>query len=331
MNSKQFIWIFLIALVGCKDDQTGAVNGLEGHFEKVWNDFNQTYSYFELKGIDWDSVYNKNRSKVINGQTTSSELADILGEMTLALRDIHVRFTAGTTMYQFQNRDQFASNAPSNAPNYLSSISFDTNTLLFGDIRNLSIAYLRVKNLSSRGDFQPLASVPSEISDKAGLILDLRDNEGGSDAIARSFVNKITGTERIHELVRFRNGPGRNDFGDWIEAKITPDDPIVFENPIVVLINRGVASSAESFVTMMMTLPNTTLVGDTTRGSTGNPKEFTLSNGWRYRVSSWQAVTPEFEFIEDHGIAPDIAINNTAESMNEGRDLILEKAIELLQ
>jgi C-terminal processing protease CtpA/Prc len=116
-----------------------------------------------------------------------------------------------------------------------------------------------------------------------------------------------------------------------IEAKITPNDPIVFENPIMVLINRGVVSSSESFVTMMMTLPNTTLVGDTTRGSTGNPEEFVLSNGWKYRISSWQAVTPAFEFIEDQGIARDIVIYNREESMNEGRDLILEKAIELLQ
>lgn len=321
----------MVAFVGCKDDETVAVNDLEGHFEKVWSDFDQTYSYFELKGIDWDSVFNENRPKIINGQTTSPELADILAGMTMALRDIHVRFTVGSTTYQFQNRDQFTSNSPSNAHNYLSSISFDTNTLLFGDIDHLNIAYLRVKNLSNSGDFQPLESVLSELSNKDGLILDLRDNGGGSDGIARSFVSKITELERIHELFRFRNGPGRNEFGDWMEAKIIPDDPIDFENPIIVLINRGVVSSAESFVTMMMTLPNTTLVGDTTRGSTGNPKEFALSNGWTYRISSWQAVTPAFEFIEDQGIAPDIVINNTEESMSEGTDLILEKAIELLQ
>jgi carboxyl-terminal processing protease len=191
--------------------------------------------------------------------------------------------------------------------------------------------YVRIKNLSGNGDFQPLQSVLSELSQKDGIILDLRDNGGGNDGIARGFVNKITEIERTYELVRFRNGPGRNDFGDWIEAKITPDDPITFEKPIIVLINRGVVSSAESFVAMIKTLPNAILLGDTTRGSTGNPKEFILSNGWKYHISSWQSVTPDFEFIEDQGIAPDVVINNTEESVEEGRDLILEKAIELLE
>lgn len=167
MNLKSIIWIFLVVLVGCKDDDGIAPNDLEGHFEKVWNDFDQTYSYFELKGIDWDSVYAANRPKVINGQTTTSELADILAEMTMALRDIHVRFTVGSTTYRFQNRDQFPANSPANAHNYLASSS-NTNTLLFGTVKDLNVAYLRVKNLSNEGDFQLLESVPSAIADKEG-------------------------------------------------------------------------------------------------------------------------------------------------------------------
>lgn len=331
MQFKKVILIFLVILVGCKDDNEVSVNDFEAHFEKVWADFDQTYSYFELKGIDWDSVYNETRPKIINGQTTSSELADIISEMTMALKDLHVQLIVNNKVYRFENRDLFENNSPSNARNYLESISFDNNSLLFGNIENLNVSYLRIKNLSDESDFQLLESVLAELPNKDGLILDLRDNGGGNDGIARNFVNKLTEIERIYGLVRFRSGPARNDFGDWTEVKITPNDPIIFEKPIIVLINRGVVSSAESFVSMMMTLPNTTLVGDTTRGSTGNPKEFVLSNGWKYRISSWQSVTPQFDFIEDRGIAPDIAINNTDVSMNEGRDLIVEKAIELLE
>jgi C-terminal processing protease CtpA/Prc len=52
-----------------------------------------------------------------------------------------------------------------------------------------------------------------------------------------------------------------------------------------------------------------------------------MNGGLSVRAS----VTPDFEFIEDQGIAPDVVINNTEESVEEGRDLILEKAIELLE
>lgn len=332
MDLTKRLLVLFILLVACKGNEpVDPTNDLEGYFEQVWSDFDETYSYFELKGIDWDSVYTVNRPKVVNGQTTSNELADIIGEMVVSLKDLHLYFKAGNNVYRFQNRDQFASNSPTNAPNYLSSTTFNTNTVQYGDIQNSNIAYLQIKTLNKNSDFSPLETVLSELPGKDGLILDLRDNGGGSDGIARNFVNRLTLEEKTHEFYRFRNGPGRNDFGSWKEAKIKPDNPIDFDKPIVVLTNRGVVSSTESFVTMMRVLPNTTFIGDTTRGSTGNPKLFTLSNGWEYNISRWQAVTPEFEYIEDRGIAPDIAINNTDETMSEGRDLILEKAIELMQ
>lgn len=112
---------------------------------------------------------------------------------------------------------------------------------------------------------------------------------------------------------------------------MTPYNPVDFNKPITVLTNRYVVSSGEGFVTMMMVLPNTTLIGDTTRGATANPKEFSLPNGWKYWVSSWQGTTSTHQLIEDQGIAPDISVTNTEESMEEGKDLILEKAINMIQ
>ena len=265
---------------------------------------------------------------MVNGETTTTELASILGDMTLALQDLHVNFVAGNNGYQFDNRDQFASNAPVNAVRYLSTISINTNTVRYGLIEELNVAYLHIKTLNGSSNFSPLEDVFADLPERDGVILDLRDNGGGSNGVARAFVNKLTTEERVYELVRFRNGPGRDDFGDWIEGTIAPDDPIDFDAPIVVLTNRGTVSSAESFVLMMSSLPNVTIVGDTTRGSTGNPKVFTLSNSWTYKISSWQAATIDFELIEDRGVAPDIAIANTESSVDAGLDLILERAFE---
>lgn len=329
---RRIAFVGFILLASCdNDDDIKRGNDLEAIFDEAWNEFDRTYSYFEIKEVDWDSLYAANRPKIINGQTTPLELAEILGEMTLLLKDLHVQFVAGSTVYQYKNRNDFAANSPENAVNYLSAISSNTNTLIIGDIDDSNLQYLRFKNLSRNGNFQSLESVINNLADKDGLVLDLRDNGGGNEAIAKDFVNRITRAERTYQLVRFRNGPARNDFGDWIEASIIPENSVNFEKPIVVLINRGVASSAESFVHMLKTLPNTTLIGDTTRGSSGNPGEFTLPNGWKYRVSRWQVVGPDFSFVEDKGIAPDFVIDNTEESIAERKDLILEKAIELIQ
>ncbi len=323
--------ILLTIIAGCKDDES-QINpqDYEGMFEKLWSDYDQIYSYFEIKEIDWDSVYDANRNKVQNGVTTLTELEEIFEEMTLALRDLHVSFSTRNTVYRYQG-ENYPHNSPQNAINYLSTVSVNTNTLIVGDIEEFNVAYIRIKNLSNSGDFSPLPSVLSELTNKSGMVIDLRDNGGGNDAIARGFVNKLTETESVYELVRFRNGPERNEFGSWIEAKITPDDPVGYDNPVIVLTNRGVVSSAESFVNMLKALPNTLVVGDTTRGSSGNPQEFLLPNGWSYYVSSWQVVTPEFDWIEDHGIVPDHVIANTQDAFDQGKDLILEKALDLLK
>ncbi len=328
---SRLLFFILITLVCCKSDNSEIPpSNFEGLFEKIWSDFDKTYSYFKVKGIDWDSIYTIYKPQVINGITTDKELISIVAQMTLALNDLHVSFSADGITYRYEKMVS-DENSSENAINYLTNISSNTTALTIADIKGNGIQYIRIKNLASSGDFQPLESVISKLPSIEGLILDLRNNGGGNDAIAKGFVNQFTEVERVYELVRFRNGPDRNDFTDWIEAKITPSNPINFDKPIIVLTNRGVISSAESFVNMLRTLPNTIVVGDTTRGSSGNPRLFKLSNGWEYQISSWQVATPDYVLIEDYGIVPDFVIQNTKESTNNGQDIILEKAIELIK
>ena len=333
MRNSLLCLVFLALLVlSCSDDDdTLSPTDREGIFEQVWKDFDDNYSYFEVKGIDWDSIYDLYRPQIINGETSSFRLEEILAEITLALQDLHVNFTSSSSGYRYSNRGDFPANSPRHAINYLKNFTFENSNITYAKVENTNIAYLRVKHLSQAADFSQLENVVADLPNKDALILDLRDNGGGSDAIARSFVNRLTKEERVHELVRFRNGPEWDDFEEWREVKIKPDNPIDFDKPIVVIINRGVVSSAEAFVTMMKVLPNTTLIGDTTRGSTGNPAVFRLPNSWSYRISRWQAVTPDFKFIEDNGIAPGEIIYNTEESDQNGQDLMLERAIEILE
>lgn len=327
---KYLILFLLIGITSCHKDEPVIKPELENYFEQFWNDFDKTYSYFNLKQIDWDAVYQESKSR-INPETTSAEFESILADIIVSLKDIHVRLITNTNTHRYSNSDMFERNSPANANTYLTSLSVNSTTLTIGDIKDTKIAYVRVKNLDPQGDFDPLSTILVKLPTKDGLILDLRDNYGGNDGIAKKFVNRLTHKNVVHGYVRVRNGAGRDDFGDWQERRLSPYFPIDFNKPITVLTNRFIVSSGEGFVSMMMVLPNTTLIGDTTRGATANPKEFTLPNGWTYWVSSWQATTSTHQLIEDQGIAPDIAVTNTAESMDQGKDLILEKAIDVIQ
>lgn len=321
--------LFLTLFNSCHESST-EIEDVELYFNQLWQDFDEIYSYFELKGVNWDASYDKYSPLIVNGKTNSSELEQILADMILELKDIHVVFSAGKNKYTYNNRDQFTRNSPENAKNYLSQVFHNNDNLRYGKIDNSNFAYLHIKNLSNEGNFDPLNEVLSDLPDFDGFVLDLRDNGGGNDGIAKQFVNRLTTEERIFGYYRFRNGPNHDDFQEWTARKLVPKDPILFDQPIIVLTNRFVVSSAEAFTAMMSVLPNVTIVGDTTRGSTGNPKMFEFSNGWKYHISSWQVVTVDNKFIEDNGIAPDILVSNTQESIQNGKDLMLEKAIDLL-
>ena len=162
------------------------------------------------------------------------------------------------------------------------------------------------------------------------LILDVRMNPGGNDQLAFEVAGRFTRSPIRAGYVRFRNGPAHTDFGPAIERNVAPRGAWQFSGPVLLLIGRRAASSNESFIMAMSQLPNVTLVGDRTAGSTGNPGTFALAGGWSYTVSRWIEYTADNQVIEDNGIAPDIVVPASAGDFASGRDPILDWALERL-
>lgn len=328
---KQLLTLtLLLSLFLSCDKSSSEVEDIELYFNTIWKDFDETYSYFELKNVDWDIIREKYERKIVNGRTSNEEFKNIIISMIKELRDYHVKLIINDDQYQYDIIPKYQRNSSENATRYLSKIIENNNNITYGEIIDSNIAYLRFKNLLDNGDYSILQRFYNDVTAKNGLILDLRDNHGGNEQIAKNFISKLTKSELVYGYYRFRNGANRQVFSEWLERKVSPNTPIEFNKSIMVLINRGVVSSGEGFAAIMKAFPKAKLIGDTTFGSTGNPKEFHLPNGWKYRISSWQAVLTDYSFIEDNGISPDILITNTEESIKQGKDLILENAIENL-
>ena len=58
----------------------------------------------------------------------------------------------------------------------------------------------------------------------------------------------------------------------------------------------------------MSVLPHATVIGDTTGGASGNPKTFSLGNGWSFTVPRWIEFGPDRKPIEWKGVAPGVAV-----------------------
>jgi C-terminal processing protease CtpA/Prc len=107
--------------------------------------------------------------------------------------------------------------------------------------------------------------------------------------------------------------------------------PQPFHGRTVVLINEHTHSAAEIVASFAKENRLATLVGTRTGGEVLGGANFNLPSGYvlRMPVAGWY--TWEGKCIEGKGVEPDIAIENTSESLAAGFDSQLEQALEVVK
>ena len=303
-------------------------------FDRVWEDFDRDYSFFILKGLDWDASKQRFRPE-LTSVSSERELFDVLSEMLLELQDAHVRLETplGNSVY----RGWFEQFPRNNDPSIVTATYLDGSgmmspgaNLLFGRIDD-DIGYLAVRSLAGSGYGPDADYVLAELNGVRAMIVDLRDNGGGDDRNGKAVAARFADSSRLIRQVRFRDGPEHDDFGPPTDDFIDPDGEESFDGPVAVLTNRRVISSAETMVLAFDVMPNVIIFGDFTGGGSANPAEFRLPNGWSYTVSRWIVNRPDGTTFEGVGIEPDVRIDITEEDAASLRDTIMEAAISDLR
>ena len=109
-----------------------------------------------------------------------------------------------------------------------------------------------------------------------------------------------------------------------------PRDP-VYEGELFLLADFGCASACEDFLLPFKQSGRAVIIGQRTRGSTGQPYLYEFENGMSFRVSSKRVYFPDGSPFEGVGIVPDIEVRQTAGDVKAGRDVVLDRALELAQ
>lgn len=290
-------------------------------FDGFWSAFDREYPYFIYKEIDWNAARALYRDRAAAAMT-DDELVSILGEMVAPLRDQHVVFIRpdGVRIPTYTpeapvNWDQAAWSSRVNG------LGWQQLRPNFGYLRSGSIGYIAIGAWNpahfSAADFDATLEI---LRDCDRLIIDVRANGGGDDALAYQVAGRFAAAAVITEYFRFRSGPAHNDLGPLQERRLTPRGSWQFTKPVAVLIGRRSVSSNESFVLAMGELPQVTLVGDTTGGASGNPSTWTLGDGWSYTVPHWIAYDARHRVVEWNGIAPDVVVPWSPEVLRAGTD-----------
>lgn len=113
--------------------------------------------------------------------------------------------------------------------------------------------------------------------------------------------------------------------------KIVPPENPIYKGTVVVLTNFNCASACEDFVMPLKTSGRAQIVGQATRGSTGQPYIYEFGNGMGFRVSAKRVFLPDGSPFEGVGLKPDILIEPTSAELRAGKDSVLEKALEIIK
>jgi hypothetical protein len=301
IKSCRFLFILLALWPGTTSfAQTASAR----RFEQLWGDFDKHYAYFAQKGVDWDSIRQVYAPKF--GRKLSAEKeARLLGQVILSLRDGHVSLETTRGVYRYRSPGP-PETEDTRADSIFTDTLFAEGSCHFAASRD-SLLLLRLGDLEYPINTLFLRDVFRK--PWRGLIVDLRNNPGGNEAYARMIVEHLIAQEMPYKHVRFTAGTGRNHFQDWQTASIRPRGETPPDMPVAVLIDEGCVSSCEAMVLMLRCLDHSTLIGRTTGGSSGNPRRFTLDNGWTYAISAWQEEDMAYTLIEDNGISPDVSTN----------------------
>jgi len=331
MKAVRFATIAALAsLAACGDALVGPAASTDrgSLFDDLWRQVDLHYSFFTLKRINWDSIGNVYRPQALAAKS-DAEFAGVAGRMLNELKDAHVSITpagGGTIRYRarfeleptfFDARRVFQRYVAEGAPAAGTHIRF-------GKIAP-STGYIYIPSFLGTGWAGEVDAALAAPGNVTRMIVDVRDNGGGTNALALDIAGRFTDRTRTFGYMRRRSGPGHDDFTGFNDQTVSPAGPAQFTGPVFVLSNRHSASSSEDFVRAMSAMPHATIVGDTTAGAAGGPIVRELINGWTYQLSEWIEYTLDRATFEDVGLAPDVLVKATAADA----DPILERAIAL--
>jgi hypothetical protein len=282
------------------------------------------YAYRDRLGLDWEKLFAEHAA-ALEGATTPNQFARAVARLLRAAEDGHVYVGAGgRTIGTHVN----ARPPNVNVETLRRSVADWTE---HGGVASGTLAddvgYLLIPQWG-RATADALDRAFATVKDSKGLVIDVRLNGGGDEVVAREFAGRFVDEAKVYSKNRIRrDGQWHGPFERVVEPRPDADR---YRGPVAVLVGPKVGSSCESFVLMMRQGPRCTLVGGTTKGSSGNPRPFDLGNGVTAFLSSWEDLLPDDTVMEGRGVTPDVQVKTTLADLRR-RDAVLDAAVKVVR
>lgn len=184
-----------------------------------------------------------------------------------------------------------------------------------------------------------------------GVIIDLRGNAGGITDVTWRLQMYLTQADTIRSFgaqTRINSGYGRaqgnyrKEYEDFYLYKAYKNEPPELVSkpkeikalscPVAILIDNNSFSACEDFLINIYEMPNRPiLIGEETAGSTGAPLVIELPHEAVARICTIRPLFPySSEPFVGKGIIPDIETIPDLQEVLQGKDIALEKAVNII-
>ncbi|MEO8451629.1 MAG: S41 family peptidase [Gemmatimonadota bacterium] len=328
-------------------------NTIEANFEVFTRTMRENYAFFGLRGLDWDAGVAQAR-RSLTAATTPRRLYDLLEQLVAPLEDLHTDLTATDLNLRARHfrrsggiidPERYKALLAAPPRRYLTGdlTSWCQDWIQYGELRD-SVAYLRVMreySYTPSGRFEDdslaltraLDSIMPRLARHRALVLDIRLNGGGADAISLMLASRLTATAYPAFAKQARSDPERPErFTPLQHVRVRPSNGVGFTGPVVLLTGARTLSAGEVLTLALMgRRPRIVRVGEATQGIFADELLRQLPNGWRFQLSSERYVAPDGTNYERTGIPPDDTVPVFSEAdQSSGRDGALERALERL-
>ncbi|KUL53022.1 MULTISPECIES: S41 family peptidase [unclassified Streptomyces] len=334
-----------------------AAEGPLATFDVFWSSFAENYPFFAAKGIDWDGVRAHYRPKV-HADTTREELFTVFRDMVAPLYDAHV--SVGDIEHYFAHgrpgtvlpTEEFDAEVKKHIvrrdlKNARGVRDFGNGRITYADLPG-ERGYLRISGFGGYADEGAPYSAERAELDKAldailteerverlkGLVIDLRVNGGGSDALGIRVAERLTDASYVAYTKRARNDPA--DPAKYTRPepiRVSPAEAPRYTGPVAVLTGGSTVSAGETLTQALIDRPGRVVrIGEPTQGVFSDIMGRVLPNGMGAVLPNEQYLTRTGDTFDGPGIPPHLKEPVfTEEEFAKERDSAFDRALNVLR
>ncbi|GAA2625743.1 S41 family peptidase [Actinomadura fulvescens] len=322
-------------------------------FDVFWTTFAENYPFFAAKGIDWRAVRDRYRPR-IGPDTTDDQLFGVLRAMIEPLGDAHTGIQIGERTF---DGIRPGTRLPTDIEAFLKQVqdviekrdtkkpltTWAQGSIGYADLPG-RLGYLRVLSFAGYTEADSHQANAAEL-DRAldqifhnnrlrGLILDLRINGGGSDALGLRLAARFTTRPYLAYTKKARNDPADpTRFTRPQPLPVRPNGGPGHTGPIALLTGPLTISAAETFTQAMIgRTPAPRRIGENTQGVFSDTMTRVLPNGGLFRLPNELYLTKTGTTFDGAGIPPHTLTPGvfSERELNNNQDSAFDAALNYL-